>query len=448
MNKTDKFTMTFLVIFIMTGAVLSLPVHATTVDEYMNLYDKASAIISMDKLDRLMQENRSLIDDRFIKALQKSGDDFFDGMKPMEALVNYRILTAAAKALDRKPLLCETLNKVGNSFLAVNNPFGAVKAYKHSRELAVELKDPVMESMALNGLARCNLKMHMLEKAGDLASQSFNLARKENNPAASAGALSTLGMVESLKNNKAKALSIFTQALKCAEASRDDKVILAVNWDIVKNAHKTRNTLNAEKALIRMSEIFRKQDNELGIGLTNLGRGMLATINQKNDEAIKFYGNAKKAFKAIDNPNLEGDATLKMMVLFIVKKDDASTMKLAREARYLFNRAGAVPKYLESLLYLSVLSLKDKKNKDAAGYAKEALDGYKTIEHIPGQVISIRLLGMASLAQGDSQKARSYFIKAKELAKKGNPIQTINMVRNMVRNLGLDNFNARKWKKR
>ncbi|WP_343818206.1 tetratricopeptide repeat-containing sensor histidine kinase [Colwellia asteriadis] len=248
-----------------------------------------------------------------------------------QALESLLAALEQAKILN-KSLINQTLNNIGNVYLALNRLDEAEKVFTDYSEYAVSVNQPLSEVIAKRNLAETLFLKHEHQKAEQLLIELITLQKEHNFNRYLAKSYLLLGQVKQVKKAYALAINYYGQSLELLTKLNIPDEIIEVYFNLAKNY---ADMGDDEQAQLYIDKVAAQINSD-----TNLV--FVSEFYQFKSTYLEAKGHYKKAINAYKKHNdaqaqlikRQGDVNLAKAIAEIdLKVKEAEIAVLTREAQ-------------------------------------------------------------------------------------------------------------------
>ena len=214
-----------LLLLLLLTSVISLAqsTHSLLVENEESLFKALLAVKSEDESKVLLRLHRNLITDRLWERFKDEVTDAYNANDSSRSLFLYRIEKQMAEELNDRPRLARVLDKLGKSYLGIED-YGRAREYsQQSLELAIELKDKQRRASALLTLGTISTWQGNYREALEYLQESLTLSTELNDTESLADALVNAGHIYSVIGNYAQAFRSYDRAMDIVKVLNDKK---------------------------------------------------------------------------------------------------------------------------------------------------------------------------------------------------------------------------------
>lgn len=212
-----------LLLFLLFTSVISLAQSSSMVQNEESLFKVLLTAKSEDESKALLRLHKNLITDRLWERFKEEVTDAYNANDSSRSLFLYRIERQMAEELNDKPRLARVLDKLGKSYLGIEDYRRAREYSQQSLELANELKDKQRSTSALLTLGTICTWHGNYREALEYFQKALSLSMELNDTVSLTDALVNMGHVYSIIGNYAQAFRSYDRALGLVKVLDDPK---------------------------------------------------------------------------------------------------------------------------------------------------------------------------------------------------------------------------------
>ena len=216
----------------------------------------------------------------------------------------------------------ETLGRVAEARAAYD---AALAGYRQRGE-------PSVLALGLTHLASHSIRQMRLNEARAFAEEATHWATVAGDERARGTALCDLGMIAKLQGDSAHALEIFAEVEALFARLGNDEAVAAAagnRADVLTELGRFDEAERIQLEVLRVTERLDRLDNRAA---TLMGLGMLAKRRGDPTAAVRWYTEARAAYRSLEDPSNEAFALLRVAELQLAADSHEAALARAQEA--------------------------------------------------------------------------------------------------------------------
>jgi CHAT domain-containing protein/tetratricopeptide (TPR) repeat protein len=315
-------------------------------------------------------------------------------------------------AHDEKILLAQLETNVGNLYFRIGQDRQALECYQRAREVFAEANDRKALAIVVPNIANIYTRLDDFRRSQELYQWAFELACEQQMELAAAQIKYNLGYLHFLKGEYHQALRQWHDGLGRFVRLGDERLVALCHLDLAEAYLQLNVPDEAAQMAIEARERFQKLacPYESAKALTWLG---LAYLHQsKLVESEQALLEAQEEFRKEGNEVYLGLLKLFLAELYLKRNEPKAAITIATEAQELFSGLGLKAKTCSAQFVVAAVLMAEGANREARELCEGIIPVSETLDAPWIKYQAQELLGDILMTESEPQKAYKHYVNA------------------------------------
>lgn len=228
------------------------------------------------------------------------GNDYYSKGLYVKALEFFNLALAYNGGIYYEAGMIESLNSIGKSFVALNQPVEAKEAFDKAYILAKMIDEPRFLAQCAINIGEFYMATKEVDKALELFNQALGYSERGIPPKDKAVIFHNLGTISKRKGEPEAALEYYASAVKLNEANKN-YAELASNEYMTASIYSDQG--DYETAFIHANQALKHDkyvENSLGIAKDYYALGVLSLKNNKKEDAFEYFTKSLFVYNSLE----------------------------------------------------------------------------------------------------------------------------------------------------
>ncbi|MFP4497204.1 MAG: hypothetical protein ACLFQV_03240 [Vulcanimicrobiota bacterium] len=395
--------------------IVNLNVFANSAEDYVNLYQQLISPYNPQNVIPLLEKNRQLLDENFISTLEDTSNGYLEKNNNILAIQDLSILAGVYHLRGDQKQEAEILLQLSDMYIELFLYKGAGKSLERLGELEEGLKDPLITARVLSDQGLLNFRQFNYDEAARSIEKSQKIAQKQGFKEVQSKNLRVLGNIAYVENQPEKGEEYYQESIKLAREAVNNELLLKTYMVYSVRLAQNRDFATMDENFIQLGNYFLAEKDPVKYARTLEGRAELAKKRLQGQEYRSLLEQARQIYMEQQAYTREASVLVKLARNSSFQRHHQEAMEQLQEARYLFNRDGNIPGYLNVISQLAYLNFLMNNYEKAIGYAEEAKEGYSVLGLRSLEYVAVRFLITANKKTGNPEEVEKYEKELEEL---------------------------------